>query len=115
MPGNASLLRASLGPERGQRNGQELWTACPDLSRGDLGLGLVWPLDEQSFLELGPCPDQGDQVRAVDVAPAFAGRLDELEHHRQPGRPGAWSLGDLGPQSDRREGRLERVGRFEVD
>jgi hypothetical protein len=48
------------------------------------------------------------RTAVVDVAPAFAGGLDELEHHRQPGRPGAGSLGDLGPQSDRGEGGLDR-------
>jgi hypothetical protein len=42
------------------------------------GLGLVWPLDEHSLLELGTGPDQAARVRAGDVAPAFAGDLDEL-------------------------------------
>jgi hypothetical protein len=39
------------------RNSQELWTACPDSSRGDLHLGLVGPLDKHSFLERGTRPD----------------------------------------------------------
>jgi hypothetical protein len=59
---------------------------------GVLGLGLVGPLDEYSLVELRPDPDQGDQVRSIDIAPAFAGCLNELEHHRQPGRPLPWPL-----------------------
>ena len=44
-----------------------------------------------SFYELavdepGSGPDEGDQVRAVDRAPAVLGGLDELERHRQARR-----------------------------
>ena len=44
-----------------------------------------------SFYELavdepGSGADEGDQVRAVDRAPAVLGGLDELERHREPGR-----------------------------
>jgi hypothetical protein len=54
-------------------------------------------------------------VWSVDGPPAVLGGLDQLEGHRQAGGPGARALGDLGAQPHGREGRLDRVGRLEVD
>jgi hypothetical protein len=53
--------------------------------------GLAWlrvgSFDELAGLERGAGPDERDQVRGVDHAPAGLGGLDELERHGQPGRP----------------------------
>src|SRR6266516_2176783 len=66
-----------------------------------LGVLLVWCLvgsfDQLAGLEAGAGSDQGDQVGAVDRAPAALGGLQQLEHHRQPGVLGARPLGDPGP------------------
>ena len=51
----------------------------------------------------------------VDGTPAGLCRLDEFERHRDPGSPGARSLGDSQPQPHGGEGGLDRVGRAEVD
>jgi hypothetical protein len=69
-------------------------TACPpeQLSRpvdedllGCFGLaGFVGSFDELARLERGAGPDERDEVRGVDRAPAVLGGLDELERHRQP-------------------------------
>ncbi len=52
----------------------------------------------------GAGADEGDEVGCVDGAPAGLGGLDELERHRDPGGPGAGSLGDPLPQPDGGEG-----------
>jgi len=59
------------------------------------------------FSNLALDPDERSQVRVVDVAPASARRLDELEHDRQPGRAAARPLDHLGPQPDGGEGGLD--------
>jgi hypothetical protein len=52
---------------------------------GGFGLGVFGgSLDELAGLERGAGPDERDQVRAVDRAPAVLGGLDQLERHGQP-------------------------------
>ena len=48
---------------------------------------VVGSFDEFAALEGGAGADEGDQVRAVDRAPAVLGGLDELERHRQSRGP----------------------------
>ena len=68
---------------------------------GGFGLRLFFgPIDELAALERGAGPDERDQVRGVDHAPAGLGGLDELERHRQPRGPRARTAGDLGPVPD---------------
>ena len=46
---------------------------------------------------------------------AVLGRVNQLECHGDPGGLGAGPPGDLGPVPDRGEGRLDGVGREQVD
>ena len=74
---------------------------------GGVGLAVFGgSFDELAGLEASAGPDERDEVRGVDRAPAVLGGLDELERHRQPRRAGARPAGDLGPVSDRGKGRL---------
>ena len=51
---------------------------------GGVGLGVVvGSFDELAGLEAGAGPDERDEVRGVDRAPAVLGGLDELECHGQ--------------------------------
>ena len=68
---------------------------------------LAGSFDESAVDEGRAGADQGDEVGGVDGAPAVLGGLDELERHRQPGRPRPRSLGDLGPVPDGGEGRFD--------
>ena len=55
---------------------------------GGVGLAVFGgSFDELAGLEAGAGPDERDEVRAVDRAPAVLGGLDELERHRQPRGP----------------------------
>ena len=47
--------------------------------------------------------DEGDEVGRVHGPPPGLRGLDELERHRQTGRPGAGAPGDLAPVPDGRE------------
>ncbi len=51
------------------------------------GGGRLVTFDQDAALETGSGADEGDQVGRVNGAPAFLGGLDELERHRQRGRP----------------------------
>ena len=75
-----------------------------------LGRSTITPL---SNFDAGT--DQGDQVWGVDRSPPVLGRLDQLVGHGEAGRFGSGALGDLGPQANRRGGRLDRVRRLEMD
>ena len=50
----------------------------------------------------------------VDRPPASLGGVDQFERHGQAGRSRSRALGDLGPQADRGEGGLDRVGGLEM-
>src|SRR6266545_2793174 len=86
--------------------------------RGDLGdvlagllvRCLVGSFDELAVLEPRAGPHQGDQVGTVDRPPAALGGLQQLEHHRQPGLPGARPLGHPGAGPDRGERALDGIG-----
>jgi transposase len=89
----AAVSTASLDPFRGYatvcvpRTEQYSRPVDEDLL-GGFGLRcLVGPFDEFAALERRPGADEGDQVRAVDRAPTILRGLDQLERHRQPGRP----------------------------
>jgi hypothetical protein len=71
------------------------------------GSWVAGPLDELAVDERCACADERDQVRGIDHAPPALGGLDQLERHRQPGRLRPVALGDLGPEPDRGEGRLD--------
>ncbi len=71
--------------------------------------------DEAAMLERGAGADERDEVWRVDRAPTGLGGLDELERHRDPGSLGTESLGDPGPVTHGREGRLDQVRGAEVD
>ena len=52
---------------------------------GGFGLGVFGgSFDELAGLEVDAGPDERDEVRGVDRAPAVLGGLDVVEHHRQP-------------------------------
>ena len=57
-----------------------------DLLGGFRLRGFVGSFDEFAVDERGPGADEGDQVWAVDRAPAVLRGLDQLERHGQPGR-----------------------------
>jgi hypothetical protein len=66
----------------------EEWSRAVDgvsgLARDDVDLGLGRPPRQAPLGRiLAPARDEGDQVRAVDVAPAFPGWLDEFGQRRQ--------------------------------
>ena len=51
---------------------------------GGFGLGVFGgSFDELAGLERGAGPDERNEVRGVDRAPAVLGGLDELERHGQ--------------------------------
>ncbi len=52
---------------------------------------------------------------SVHGSPAGLGRLEQLERHRDPRRPGPGSLGDPLSEPEGRERRLDRIGRPQVD
>ena len=53
--------------------------------------------------------------RRVHGAPACLSGLDQLERHREPGRPRARPLGDLAPQTHGRESTFDGVRRAQMD
>ena len=64
---------------------------------GGFGLwGFVGSFDELAVDEQGARADERDQMGGVDRAPPVLGGLDQLERHRQPGRTGSGTAGDLG-------------------
>jgi len=69
---------------------------------------VVGSLNELAAVEHGAGSDERDQVWPVDHAPAVLGGLDELERHRQPGRPRPGPTGDLRPVPDR--GEVDSIG-----
>ena len=54
-------------------------------------------------------------MRGVDRAPASLRGLDELERHRDARGARARTLGDALTEPDSGEGRLDRVGRTQMD
>jgi len=62
-----------------------------------------------SISKLDVVHDQLQLVEPLDPLPAFLGGLEQLEHHRQRGVPGAAGATPFGSQSHCREGGLNRV------
>ena len=54
-------------------------------------------------------------TRCPDVSTACHVRLDQRVGHSNPSSAGSGTLGDLGAQPDGGEGRLDGVGRTQVD
>ena len=78
--------RADTSPADASENGTER-PVDEDLL-GGFGLRcLVGSFDEFAAFERGAGADEGDQVGAVDRAPAVLGGLDQFERHGQPGCP----------------------------
>ena len=69
-----------------------------------LGRSIITP-----FSKRAPARTRATRCGALSVA-SVAGRLEQLERHRQAGRPGAGALGHPGSELDGGEGRLDRVG-----
>ena len=67
------------------------------------------------FSNTAPGRNEGNQVRRVHSAPACLSGLDQLERHREPGRPRARPLGNLAPQTHCRESRFDGVRRAQMD
>src|SRR5215472_10294621 len=86
-----------------------------DHRRGSCGTPLVFAFDLDAVHEGGAGADERDQVGRVDAAPSHLGGLQQLVGHGQSGAPAARALGLVGPQSDRRERRLDGVRTAQVD
>lgn len=71
--------------------------------------------NEVSSFEAGSGADEGEEVGRIHGPPPLLGGLDELEDHGQGGGAGAGAAGDLGPQPDGGEGRLDGVRGAQVD
>jgi hypothetical protein len=71
--------------------------------------------DEVAAFEAGSGPDEGNEMGCVHGSPAALGRLDQLEDHSQGGGSGAGAFGDLRPQANGGEGRLDRIRRAQMD
>lgn len=86
-----------------------------DLLGGFGGEGFVGSFDEFAALEDGAGADECDQVGCVHRASAVLGSLQELEGHGQAGGPRSRPAGELAAVAHGGEGRLDRVGRAQVD
>ena len=76
---------------------------------------MVGSFDEDAVGEGRAGADEGNQVGCVHGAPAVLGGLDELVGHRYSGGAGAGSFRHALAQPDGGEGRLDRIGRAQVD
>jgi hypothetical protein len=76
---------------------------------------FVRSFDQLAVFEYGADPDEGNEVRCVDRAPAVLCSFDEFECHGQSSGSGAQSLGDLRAVSNDGEGRFNRVSRAQVN
>src|SRR3954464_12934314 len=89
----------------------ELWSILGDEAGGGLLLGS---LNGLAVAEANARDHLGEPLGPVQPAPLTLGRLGELEDHRQRGLARQAALGLVGPQPDRGEGALDRVGRAHV-
>jgi hypothetical protein len=114
----SSTTSSARSRRQRRRNGQILWIAsrhdhaATSSSSSGASLGRS---TSPALLEPHPGAHQRHQVRTVDRPPPLLGRLQQLEHHRQPGVLAAGPLGDPGSGPHRREGRLDRIRGPEMD